>query len=437
MSWDYRFGALILVSTLVDFILAIYIEKTEDESKRLHLLQISLFLNLVAILGFFKYYHFITGNINSIFTLFGFEKAIPELKILLPVGVSFFTFQSMSYTIDVYRKEIHVEKSFIRFALFVSFFPQLVAGPIVTAKSFLPQLYSDPKFEDIPFLKAIRYFFMGYFKKVILSDNISPIVDLIYSNPENYGSTATWLGSILFIAQIYCDFSGYSDMAYSSALLLGYELPENFRLPLICRSFTDFWRRWHISLSTWLKEYLYFSLGGSRVGYFHHKINLILTMLIAGLWHGASWNFVIWGGLQGVIMAVENAYAGYVVSRYGKEVANKKISVIQYVFQNILTLLFFTFIGTLFRTGDMKTELIILKNFINFSDLGLRPYMVKIGLSAIFTLVIGNILGYYLYEKNYNFRIPKYVELFFYIIGTLFISLLTNDNLTPFIYFQF
>jgi D-alanyl-lipoteichoic acid acyltransferase DltB (MBOAT superfamily) len=343
----------------------------------------------------------------------------------------------MSYTIDVYRKEIEVEKSFIRFALFVSFFPQLVAGPIVTAKTFLPQLYKDSEFEEIPFLKAIRYFFLGYIKKVIISDNISPIVDLVYSNPESYGSSATWLASILFIAQIYCDFSGYTYMAYSSALLLGYELPENFRLPLICRSFTDFWRRWHISLSSWLKEYLYFSLGGSKVGYFRHKLNLVLTMLIAGLWHGASWNFVLWGGLQGVIMAVENAYSGYVVNKYGKEFANKKIPILRYVIQNISTLLFFTFIGTLFRTGDMKTELLILKNFMNFSDMGLRPYMVKIGFSAIMALIVGNVIGIYIYERNVKLMIPKYVEFIFYIFSSLFISLLTNDNLTPFIYFQF
>jgi alginate O-acetyltransferase complex protein AlgI len=437
MSWDYRFGALIFVSTIVDYILAIYIEKTEVQSKRFNLLQISLILNLVAILGFFKYYNFASDNVNSLFILFGFEKALPELKIILPVGVSFFTFQSMSYTIDVYRKEIEVEKSFIRFALFVSFFPQLVAGPIVTAKTFLPQLYKDSEFEEIPFLKAIRYFFLGYIKKVIISDNISPIVDLVYSNPESYGSSATWLASILFIAQIYCDFSGYTDMAYSSALLLGYELPENFRLPLICRSFTDFWRRWHISLSSWLKEYLYFSLGGSKVGYFRHKLNLVLTMLIAGLWHGASWNFVLWGGLQGVIMAVENAYSGYVVNKYGKEFANKKIPILRYVIQNISTLLFFTFIGTLFRTGDMKTELLILKNFMNFSDMGLRPYMVKIGFSAIVALIVGNVIGIYIYERNVKLMIPKYVEFIFYIFSSLFISLLTNDNLTPFIYFQF
>ena len=437
MSWDYRFGSLILISTLVDYYLAILIDKTEDSDLRLFYLKLSLFLNLVAILGFFKYYNFASQNINSLFTFFGLFKPLPELKIILPVGISFFTFQSMSYTIDVYRKEISVEKSFIKFALFVSFFPQLVAGPIVTAKSFIPQLYQEIQFEDIQFLKALRYFLLGYIKKVVISDNVSPIVDLIYSTPENFGTIPMWLASILFIVQIYCDFSGYSDMAYSSALLLGYELPENFLLPLSCRSFTDFWRRWHITLSGWLKEYLYFSLGGSRVGYFRHKFNLFFTMLLAGLWHGASWNFVIWGGLQGLIMAVENMYAGWEIKKYGKDFANRPIGIFRYIIQNFSTLMFFTFIGSLFRTPNLDEEIIVLKNLLFYKDLGLRPYMLKIGISAVLALIIGNILGYYIYEKKMTLKISPFLELSSYVFVTIFISLLTNDNLTPFIYFQF
>jgi alginate O-acetyltransferase complex protein AlgI len=437
MSWDYRFGALILLSTLVDYYLAIQIDSSKNQRHREIYLKISLGLNLIAILGFFKYYNFITENISSVFTLFGYNSSVPELKIILPVGISFFTFQSMSYTIDVYKREIQVEKSFIKFALFVSFFPQLVAGPIVTAKSFLPQLYTDREMENIQFLKAVRYFFLGYIKKVVISDNVSPIVDLIYSSPESYGTTATWLANILFIMQIYCDFSGYSDMAYSSALLLGYELPENFRMPLVCRSFTDFWRRWHISLSSWLKEYLYFYLGGSKVGYYRHKFNLFFTMLIAGLWHGASWNFVIWGGLQGIIMAVENSYGSYLVKKYGKEILNKKIGLPRYILQNTLTLLFFTFIGTLFRSQNMEVEAIVLSNMVFYKDFGLRPYMVKIGLAAFIALVVGNVMGYYIFERNYELKIPKGLEYMGYVFVTIFISLLTNDNLTPFIYFQF
>lgn len=434
MSWDYRFGSLIFISTLVDYYLAIKISENDSDTVRKNYLKASIILNLVVILGFFKYYNFATSNINSIFGFFGIIKPIPELKILLPVGISFFTFQSMSYTIDIYRREIQVEKSFIRFALFVSFFPQLVAGPIVTAKTFLPQLDNDRDFKDIPFIISVRYFIMGYIKKVIISDNISPIIDLVYSNPENYGTVATWLVAILFIIQIYCDFSGYSDMAYGSALLLGYELPENFRLPLIATNFTEFWRRWHISLSTWLRDYLYFSLGGSRVGYFRHKLNLFLTMLLAGLWHGASWNFVIWGGLQGMIMAAESLYSDY-LKKYPKQ--ENTISILTTSLKAVMTLLFFILIATLFRSEDLRKEAVIISNMFVYKSLGLRPYMLKIGLSAILAVIIGNIVGYYIYEKNMNFKIHPVFEFLSYVLLIPTLSLLTNENITPFIYFQF
>lgn len=431
MSWDYRFGALILISTVIDYFLALAIDSETDERFRLRYLQISLILNLGVILGFFKYYNFLTNNVNSLFLLWSDVKPLPELHIILPVGISFFTFQSMSYTIDVYRREISVEKSFLKFALFVSFFPQLVAGPIVTAKTFLPQLYRDTNFSEIPFRKAIRYFFLGYVKKVIISDNISPIVDLIFDSPSNYGTGASWLGAVLFILQIYCDFSGYSDMAYASGLILGFELPENFRLPLIGRNFTDFWRRWHISLSTWLRDYLYFALGGSRVSYFRHKFNLFLTMLLAGLWHGANWNFVIWGGLQGIVLASESAY-----HRWNKD-GNKNISLPQYLLQVTLTLGLFVFLGTLFRSQDMDKALTLIQNMLIYSEKGLRPYMLKIGLTVIATVMVSNIAGYYIFEKNKSIQVSPVLEFGFYTVSVLLISLLTNDNTAPFIYFQF
>ena len=265
MSWDYRFGALILISTLIDYYLAIQIFNTENiRMRKLYLLS-SLILNLVCILGFFKYYNFFARSLNGVAGNLGYSPFAPILDIILPVGISFFTFQSLSYTIDVYRKVIPVEKSLLRFALYVSFFPQLVAGPIVTAKTFLPQLFRKVKLEEIDFKKAIRYFLLGYFKKVVISDNVSPIVDLIFKNPENYGTSALWLANILFAIQLYGDFSGYTDMAYSSALLLGYELPENFYLPFKATSVTDFWRRWHITLGSWMKNYLYIPLGGNKV----------------------------------------------------------------------------------------------------------------------------------------------------------------------------
>ncbi|PKA05667.1 MBOAT family O-acyltransferase, partial [Leptospira ellisii] len=259
MSWDWRFGGLILLSTVIDFVLAAKIHSSEDKNVKFTLITVSLVLNLVFILGFFKYYNFFADSLNLFLGTFGIKGALPILNIILPVGISFYTFQSLSYTIDVYRGQIQPERSFLRFALFVSFFPQLVAGPIVTAKTFLPQMDTVKNLTDIQFRKAIRYFIMGYFKKVVLSDNISPITQLIYANPQDYGTAALWLGATLFAVQVYCDFSGYTDMAYGSALLLGYELPENFRMPYVARSITEHWRRWHMTLSTWLRDYVYIS----------------------------------------------------------------------------------------------------------------------------------------------------------------------------------
>jgi D-alanyl-lipoteichoic acid acyltransferase DltB (MBOAT superfamily) len=439
MSWDYRFGSLIFISTLIDYYLAIKISESDNDNHRLRLLQLSLFLNLIAILGFFKYYNFAASNLNGMLGLFGFDKPIPVLKIILPVGISFFTFQSLSYTIDVYRKQIECERSFIRFALFVSFFPQLVAGPIVTAKTFLPQLYRDPVLEEVPFRIAIRYFILGYIKKVIISDNISPITDLVYKNPENYGMEATWLAATLFTIQIYCDFSGYSDMAYGSALLLGYQLPENFRMPFMGTSFTAFWKGWHISLSVWMRDYVYISLGGSRLGYFRHKFNLFFTMLLAGLWHGANWTFLLWGGFQGLMLAIESIYAD-IKKKYFPEDKNAKLTLIKFIVSFstfILTFFMFIFISTLFRIENLEKEKILLTNMVTFSEKGLRPWMVKIGLSAIAVNVIGHIAGYFIFIKNKHIEIHPALEFSLYVPLILIFSLLTSDNVAPFIYFQF
>ena len=431
MSWDYRFGGLIFLSTLIDYVLAIYIAKTTEHKKKKLFLFGSIFLNLVCILGFFKYYNFFSENLNWLFTFFGLKVLLPELKIVLPVGISFFTFQSMSYTIDVYRGKIPVEKSFLKFALYVSFFPQLVAGPIVVAKDFLPQLYKEVYLENVPFRVAIRYFTMGYFKKVIISDNIAPIVDIIFHNPENYGTFASWFGATLFIIQIYCDFSGYSDMAYGSALLLGYELPENFRMPFLGNNFTELWRRWHISLSSWLREYVYFSLGGSRLGEWRHKFNLFFTMLLAGLWHGANWTFVIWGGIQGIILAVESSFHKY-QERKGKFFPNW-----MNIFFPFLTFFGFVFIGTMFRAESLEKEWIMLQNMFSLSNGALRPYMLRTGIFAILVVGIGHISGYFLYEKGRQISLPFWLEFCCLALLILIMSLFTNENVTPFIYFQF
>ncbi|MDX1957109.1 MAG: MBOAT family O-acyltransferase [Leptospiraceae bacterium] len=433
MSWDYRFGGLIFLSTIIDYYLAIKISSTENEKKRLWLLRLSLFLNLVAILGFFKYYNFFAETVQYFFSG---KEILPKLNIILPVGISFFTFQSMSYTIDVYRRQIDCEKSFVRFALFVSFFPQLVAGPIVTAKTFIHQLYKDVQLEEIPFKLAIRFFFLGYFKKVILSDNISPIVDLVYDNPANFGSASIFFAAVLFLAQIYCDFSGYSDMAYGSALLLGYELPENFRMSLIRQSFSDFWRYWHMTLSGWLRDYVYFSLGGSKTGYIRHKFNLFFTMLLAGIWHGANWTYVVWGICLGCILIIETLYKDLIKKYFpNKEETSSNIFIT--LASIFLTNMLVTLTTVIFRSKSLSHAYSIFYNMFSFTDKEFIPWTLKVGLTSLIILYLGQWIGYQIFEKNKTFRVPIALEFSLYIPLVLVISYLTNDNNVPFIYFQF
>ncbi|EMO83781.1 MBOAT family O-acyltransferase [Leptospira santarosai] len=435
MSWDWRFGGLILLSTVIDFVLAAKIGSSQDGRTRFALITISLILNLVFILGFFKYYNFFADSINLFLGHFGVKNALPILRVILPVGISFYTFQSLSYTIDVYRRQILPEKSFLRFALFVSFFPQLVAGPIVTAKTFLPQLDTAKNLTEIRFRKAIRYFILGYIKKVVLSDNAAPIVEKIFGHPENFGTVALWLGATLFLIQIYCDFSGYTDMAYASALLLGYELPENFRMPFIARSVTEHWRRWHMTLSTWLRDYVYISLGGNRAGVLRHRFNLWFTMFVAGFWHGAAWTFIIWGSCQGTILLLEALY-GSLKEKHFRDfriLPDKILAPIQI----ILTCFVSVAVGTWFRAESFTKGWVMLKKMFVYSEGGLRPYMLKTGIPVVLCVIVGQWLGYFIFEKNKEWNPPVWLEFSFYPIVAVILALLTPDLELPFIYFQF
>lgn len=436
MSWDYRFGALILLSTLIDYGLGIAISQTQSQQQKKSYLTISVLLNIVFVLGFFKYYNFLAGNLEQTLGWMGLPSSLRIENIILPVGISFFTFQSLSYTIDVYRGAIACERDFIRFALFVSFFPQLVAGPIVTAKTFLPQLLKKIRFEEIPFRVATRYFMLGYFKKVILADNAAPIVDQIFANPQNYGMDASWVGAILFMFQIYCDFSGYSDMAYGSALLLGYRLPENFRLPYISKTVTEFWGgRWHISLSLWIRDYVYIPLGGSKVGYLRHKFNLWFTMVLAGFWHGANWTFIIWGAIQGFVIVIES-YVLKFRKKFWPTWNPEKYASIRLI-RIVLAFFFLTLICTWFRSENVAKELLLLKGMFSFEKRGLRVYMVNHFAAITMMIVIGHYLGHLIFEKGRVFQISKRLEYLGYVLLVFIFALYTNDNEIPFVYFQF
>lgn len=437
MSWDYRFGALILLSTAIDYYVGLRLSDESRERVRYYLLLFSLITNLVFILGFFKYYNFLVTSINTITNpMFGAD-ALPVLKIILPAGISFFTFQSLSYTIDVYRKEIPAEKDFIRFALFVSFFPQLVAGPIVTARTFMPQLYTPKKLEDIEFRVAIRFFMLGYFKKAVLSDMVAPTIDTIYADPAGHHAYALLIAAALGGIQVYLDFSGYSDMAIGSAMLLGYRLPTNFNLPFLATSVSGFWRRWHMTLNSWLRDYIYIPMGGSRVTSVRRKFNLWFTMFVSGVWHGAQWTFVFWGSLNGVFYVLEEVWKERFPDKKGNSETEPWYKIPLWLFQNLLNSSVFFLGAVFFRSLTWENAWIHIRGIFTFQAGQIRPYMWKDFLWVLFFLYLGHIIGYFIFEKGKGKQIPASLEFAVYPILFLVLNLATPENSVPFIYFQF
>ncbi|MFP5352896.1 MAG: MBOAT family O-acyltransferase [Actinomycetota bacterium] len=311
-AWDYRFLALIWISTLIDFIVGILLGRTDDEAQRKRMFLISVAANL-TILGFFKYFGFFVDSFVSLVGNFGLRPNVALFEILLPVGISFYTFQSLSYGFDVYRRRMEPTKSLLNFATFVAYFPQLVAGPIERAAALLPQIERErtrPSAEQ--FRSGLFMILMGLFKKVAIADAVAPIANDAFGNAGEVSSATLVLGVLAFSLQIYGDFSGYSDIARGSSRLFGIELMRNFEQPYLSRSITEFWRTWHISLSSWLHDYLYVPLGGNKGGKWLTYRNLMLTMLLGGLWHGANWTFVVWGGMHGLLLALHRAIGGYV-----------------------------------------------------------------------------------------------------------------------------
>jgi alginate O-acetyltransferase complex protein AlgI len=305
-AWDPRFLVLIWLSTAVDFFVGQRLPVATGSRGKRSLLMISMVSNL-GILGVFKYFDFFAASATDLAALLGVSLHPTTLDVVLPVGISFYTFQSMSYTLDIYRGRLTPEPSALRFALYVAFFPQLVAGPIVRASHFLPQLARDrlPRLQDLA--PGLLLFCVGLFKKIAMADHFGRFADPLFGNPELYSSPALALGVFCYAAQIYCDFSGYSDMAIGLGRILGYRLPRNFERPYRARTPREFWRRWHISLSTWLRDYLYISLGGNRSGTARTHWNLFVTMLLGGLWHGANYTFLLWGALHGAGLSADRA----------------------------------------------------------------------------------------------------------------------------------
>lgn len=297
--WDWRFLSLILFSSIVDFMVGIYLRSTIKIAKRKILLWISIIINL-GFLGFFKYYNFFLDNFVSAFTFFGMEITTNSLNIILPVGISFYTFQTLSYTIDVYRKKLEPTRDFVIFSAFVAFFPQLVAGPIERATNLLPQFYKKREFKYDQATDGLRQVLWGLFKKVVIADTCAGYANTIFNDSEMFGGSTLVIGALFFAFQIYGDFSGYSDIAIGTSRLFGFNLNRNFAFPYFSRDIAEFWRRWHISLSTWFRDYLYIPLGGSRGGTSMKIKNTFIIFIVSGFWHGANWTFIIWGTLNAI-----------------------------------------------------------------------------------------------------------------------------------------
>lgn len=303
--WDWRFLGLLGFSTGVDYLVGRTLERVQDPRRRKLVLAASLTTNL-GMLAFFKYANFL---LDSALAITG-ARWRPELHVILPIGISFFTFQSLSYTIDVYRRRLPAERSLLRFALFLAFFPQLISGPITRATEFLHQFRRTRGFPAWRVSAGLQIFLIGFLKKCLFADRLASFVDPVFANPAAFDSATNWLAVVAYAMQIFCDFSGYSDMAIGTALVFGYRLVENFSVPYVSLSITEFWRRWHRSLSRWLRDYLYVPLGGNRKGTARTYVNLAATMLLGGLWHGASWNFVLWGGMHGAALILDRFTGG-------------------------------------------------------------------------------------------------------------------------------
>ena len=417
--WDWRFLGLIAGSTLLDYVAALRMRSSP--SPRAWLL-VSLVGNLGS-LALFKYLDFFIESAAQLASALGFEPNLNTLGLILPVGISFYTFQTLSYSIDVYRRELEPVRRFDDFALFVSFFPQLVAGPIVRAVDFLPQLDTVRIWRDVRVRACLTLFLVGFVKKACVSDNVVQLVDPYFAQPNAYDALGAWTATLFYAVQIYCDFSGYSDMAIAVSGLLGYELRVNFDFPYFAASIKEFWRRWHISLSSWLRDYLYIPLGGSRGSVWFARRNLMLTMLLGGLWHGAGWNFVIWGGLHGLALVVHRLW----------EDAGRKLPALLGM---LLTFLWVCMAWIFFRASSLESAWTSVRSFVGFASpgelsWGWTPLATFAALAGAHALGATHAAGRWLERRSEAAYAMCYGASF--AVAFAF----SNGAVKPFIYFQF
>jgi alginate O-acetyltransferase complex protein AlgI len=432
-AWNPPFVILVWISTIVDWNLAKRIFLESNQKKRRLLLFFSILVNL-GILGFFKYGDFLLHNWQALMISFGVDYQVPEWSIILPVGISFYTFQTMAYTLDVYLKRAEPTKSFLDFGLFVTFFPQLVAGPIVRPTHLIPQFEKEKKASKNMIIWGFGLITLGLFQKVVIADGmLAPIVDEVYKAKDAVSFVSAWLGTMAFAGQIFSDFAGYSTTAIGISLTLGFSLPSNFNYPYAAIGFSDFWRRWHISLSTWLRDYLYIPLGGNKKGKTRTYINLMLTMLLGGLWHGASWTFVVWGGLHGIYLAIER-----VLSRTFKGSALLKKNFIRFLLA-MATYLLVNITWVFFRAQSFPQAFGMIKSMIGLNPDGKD----KLATVYIIEAVVVTLVMLFVHWRMRNTSLEAVVQktswqLLSVIWGIMLILIIISQGSgDAFIYFQF
>ncbi|MBQ8720398.1 MAG: MBOAT family protein [Clostridia bacterium] len=436
---------LILLTTAISWGASALIERTESPRVKKTALALTLIVCL-GVLFFYKYFNFLSGSFAGLVSLFGYETPPLVLNLILPVGISFYTFQTLSYVIDVYRGDVKTERNFFFYALFVSFFPQLVAGPIERPDNLIPQLKETHKWSDEDAVKGGKHMIVGFFKKVVVADLISVYVDSIYNSPETATGLGVVIATVLFALQIYCDFSGYTDIAIGCARIMGIRLMKNFDHPYIATSIKEFWARWHISLSSWLRDYLYIPLGGSRCSKVRHLTNLMIVFLVSGLWHGAAWTYVIWGAIHGIYQVVGNLTAAprrALIEKLG--FTEKSLSVV--IVRRTVTFILVSFAWIFFRANSISDAFTLVGKLctgwgsfaetLGIMELGLVGILTTVA-SYLILLIIDRMLAYEdsgdgsaMLTKNGAFIY------FVWIIMFAWALLLSKDMTSTFIYFQF
>lgn len=434
--WDWRFTFLIFTSTIVDFFVGRYLNASQNQLHRKALLLVSIFVNL-GILAFFKYYNFFMASAASALSSFGFQPHLSILNIILPIGISFYTFKTLTYTIDIYRRKIEPTNDFIAYALFTSFFPQILAGPIDRAATLIPQIIAPRHITRAQIMTGLSLILLGFFKKVAIADSLAPFVNETFSSPGTMSGGQLWSGMYAYTLQIYGDFSGYTDIARGISLILGFKTMENFNSPYLSRSITEFWQRWHISLSSWFRDYLYIPLGGNRKGSWQTYRNLFIIMLLCGLWHGAAWTFVIWGIVHGFFLIFNR------IMLHGKKPSlawpSSAGGWLLCIGKIVLTFHLVALAWVLFRADSIGNAVLYYTGLFNFHYFGEMSYKILFAGTLIFALDIAQIwTGHqrWLVETRRG-RIVRFALVQLMLLSVIAATIAHLNTVTPFIYFQF